>query len=53
LEANGVKAHEEGCKETLSPAMDILVSSQVLEISPLLSSPVLIGYRVCVDSWLE
>lgn len=27
LDADGVKAHEEGCKETLSPAMDILVSS--------------------------
>lgn len=27
LEADGAKAHEEGCKETLSPAMDILVSS--------------------------
>lgn len=27
LEADGVKAHEEGVKETLSPAMDILVSS--------------------------
>jgi hypothetical protein len=27
LEANGVKAYEEVCKETLSPAMDILVSS--------------------------
>lgn len=27
LEADGVKAHEEGCKETLSPAMDILISS--------------------------
>lgn len=29
LEADGVKAHAEGCKETLSPAMDILVSSNV------------------------
>ncbi|GME57504.1 Threonine synthase [Neofusicoccum parvum] len=27
LEADGVKAHEAGVKETLSPAMDILVSS--------------------------
>ncbi len=27
LEKDGVKAHEEGVKETLSPAMDILVSS--------------------------
>lgn len=27
LKADGVKAHEEGVKETLSPAMDILVSS--------------------------
>ncbi|MCJ1248947.1 threonine synthase [Trapelia coarctata] len=27
LAADGVKAHEEGAKETLSPAMDILVSS--------------------------
>lgn len=27
MKADGVKAHEEGCKETLSPAMDILVSS--------------------------
>ncbi|KAH8837130.1 hypothetical protein MCOR27_006757 [Pyricularia oryzae] len=27
LPQDGVKAHEEGCKETLSPAMDILVSS--------------------------
>lgn len=27
LEADGVKAHEDGVKETLSPAMDILVSS--------------------------
>jgi threonine synthase len=27
LEADGVKAHVEGCKETLSPAMDILISS--------------------------
>ncbi|KAK0627623.1 putative threonine synthase [Immersiella caudata] len=27
LEVDGVKAHEEGVKETLSPAMDILVSS--------------------------
>ncbi|KAF1810708.1 tryptophan synthase beta subunit-like PLP-dependent enzyme [Eremomyces bilateralis CBS 781.70] len=27
LETDGVKAHTEGCKETLSPAMDILVSS--------------------------
>jgi len=27
LEADGVKAHVEGCKETLSVAMDILVSS--------------------------
>lgn len=27
LPADGVKAHEEGVKETLSPAMDILVSS--------------------------
>jgi len=27
LAADGVKAHEEGVKETLSPAMDILVSS--------------------------
>ena len=27
LEEDGVKAHEEGVKETLSPAMDILVSS--------------------------
>ncbi|ENH63242.1 threonine synthase [Fusarium oxysporum f. sp. conglutinans race 2 54008] len=27
LEIDGVKAHEEGVKETLSPAMDILVSS--------------------------
>ena len=27
LEADGAKAHEEGCKATLSPAMDILVSS--------------------------
>ncbi|CAJ2511201.1 Uu.00g068260.m01.CDS01 [Anthostomella pinea] len=27
LESDGVKAHEDGVKETLSPAMDILVSS--------------------------
>ena len=27
LPADGVKAHVEGCKETLSPAMDILISS--------------------------
>lgn len=27
VEADGVKAHEDGVKETLSPAMDILVSS--------------------------
>jgi threonine synthase len=27
VEVDGSKAHEEGCKETLSPAMDILVSS--------------------------
>lgn len=27
LEADGAKAHEDGAKETLSPAMDILVSS--------------------------
>ncbi|KAL8420530.1 hypothetical protein RB594_003352 [Gaeumannomyces avenae] len=27
IAADGAKAHEEGCKETLSPAMDILVSS--------------------------
>lgn len=27
LKTDGVKAHEGGCKETLSPAMDILVSS--------------------------
>jgi threonine synthase len=27
LATGGVKAQEEGCKETLSPAMDILVSS--------------------------
>lgn len=27
LEGDGVKAHVEGCKETLSPAMDILISS--------------------------
>lgn len=27
MAADGAKAHEEGCKETLSPAMDILVSS--------------------------
>ncbi|WEW56229.1 threonine synthase [Emydomyces testavorans] len=27
LEADGVKAHEDGVRETLSPAMDILVSS--------------------------
>jgi threonine synthase len=41
LETGGVKAHEEGCKETLSPAMDILVSSVVP------------CKGVCVDRWLE
>lgn len=30
LEADGVKAHVEGCKETLSLAMDTLSSSRVV-----------------------
>lgn len=36
LAADGVKAHEDGVKETLSPAMDILVSS--LRASSVVSS---------------
>ena len=64
LEADGANAHEDGCKATLSPAMDILVSSNferlmwflakgMYLILPLASSNPLIGYRVCVNSWIK
>lgn len=33
LQVDGVKAHEDGVRETLSPAMDILVSSSKLKES--------------------
>ena len=32
LEADGVKPHEEGCKDTLSPAMNVLVSSTLRDL---------------------
>ena len=64
LKADGAKASGDGCKATLSPAMDILVSSNFERLmwfmakgtyftSPLVSSSPLIGYRFCVNSRIK